>query len=444
MKDEPSRSDSSFILHPFFRRSQAVSAARKRGAVAAVCLCVIGGAGYLSIYPHAAAFYYGRRAEKASAERALAAARADLERVAALLPGSAEKRFALARACRRAGDLEAARQHLEEARRLGWDRQRLNLEDLLLRAQAGMVRQVEAALKQRLAASDSDAKLILEALVLGCLEMQSPGEAYRWAALWLEHDPDDWQAYYWRGVALETGQRQDLAAEDYQQVLERKPGFADARLRLADVLAFKGQFQEALPQYQEYLAQLPGRPKALLGLARCRRALGAGAGARQALDELLAAEPKHAGALLLRGQLEIDADHAEEALRWLRRAQEQAPHDMDANQALAAALRLLGREDEARIYDDRRQQIRKDLKRLEEINKEAIARPQDAALRYEAGTIATRLGQGQAAARWLVSAFLLDPADRKTRQALEDCLRQLGDPQLLEKYRRLLADRPAP
>src|SRR5262249_48223129 len=145
--------------------------------------------------------------------------------------------------------------------------------------------------------------------------------------------------------------------EEYEQVLEHDPGHADAHLRLAELLAFRGRFREARSHYEHALAANPGNPTNLLGLARCRRSLGDGDAARATLDRLLAAHADDPGGVLLRGQLELDGDKLDEALPWLRRARQLAPHDPAANEALAAVLRVLKRPDEAQVYEDRARQI---------------------------------------------------------------------------------------
>ena len=86
--------------------------------------------------------------------------------------------------------------------------------------------------------------------------------------------------------------------------------------------------------------------------------------------------------------------------------------------------------------------IERDLRRLEELTKEILARPDDVALRYEAGSTLVRLGQDGQAARWFVSALLLYPRHQPTRQALAGCIQRLGDPKLADAYRALLGPSP--
>jgi tetratricopeptide (TPR) repeat protein len=158
------------------------------------------------------------------------------------------------------------------------------------------------------------------------------------------------------------------------------------------------------------------------------------------LNRLRAEDGDYPEALLLRGQLELETGHAREALEWLQRAERSLPQDVDTFQALATASRLLGQKEQAQAYESKRQQIERDLRRMEELTKQIIQNPRDAGLRYEAGTILLRLGQEQQAARWLASALLIDPHHQPTKNALAACLPKLGDPKLVERYRRVVGE----
>jgi tetratricopeptide (TPR) repeat protein len=155
------------------------------------------------------------------------------------------------------------------------------------------------------------------------------------------------------------------------------------------------------------------------------------------VEKLLALRPDDARVLLLRGQLDLDAGRAEEALPWLRRARDGAPYEMDTNEALAAACRALNRREEAETYARAAQQVHKDLQRIVDIAKEILSGKNSLALRYEAGTVMRRLGQEQSAVHWFVSAHVLDRDDQPTRRALAECLHkedELTDEDWLEAF----------
>jgi tetratricopeptide (TPR) repeat protein len=417
------------VLHP--------SRVKLQIALVVLCLLLIGGVGWLSVYPQLNAAYQWRQAQRAIDDADFRLAQSHLQRCLEVWPQSGETHFLMARTCRRSGDFAGARTHLQEARRLGWLKELVDLESLLIRAQSGMVRPVEATLRGHLTSGHRDATLIVEALVIGWLECNFLDDAHRLTSRWLEEHPEDWQIRFWHGRVLEAGLRYDLAAEEYRQVLEQKPNYSAAHLRRAEVLLWKGRFADALPHFESYLAIDPQNAAALFGLARCQRVVGSPAEAQATVERLLAIDPEHAKGCQLRGQLALDEGHPEEALVWLQRAEALGPPDLETCPALAATFRQLHRPEDGQAYERRARQIKKDFQRMDELTKEIIAHPQEAALRYEAGTVLLRLGRGEEAARWLASVLLLAPNHLAAKKALVDCLQQLGDPKLAAHYRRI-------
>src|SRR5205085_1570220 len=108
-------------------------------AVVLVCLLAMGVVGYTVIYPQIEAVYHWRQAQRAIDDYDFSRAQAHLRRCLAVWPDSGETQFLMARTCRRAGDLDAARAHLREAKRLHWVEDEVRLESLLMQTQFGAV-----------------------------------------------------------------------------------------------------------------------------------------------------------------------------------------------------------------------------------------------------------------------------------------------------------------
>lgn len=81
--------------------------------------------------------------------------------------------------------------------------------------------------------------------------------------------------------------------------------------------------------------------------ARLLAARGELSAALEALDALLAADPGHVPALLLRGGVLLQAREEEAALRHYERAAELRPRSAEALDGLARCLHLLGRDEQA-------------------------------------------------------------------------------------------------
>jgi tetratricopeptide (TPR) repeat protein len=405
----------------------------------ALCLAALAAAGALGLYPHVTASYRMHEARHALEQNDFVRAGEQLRAALAVREDRAEAHFLLARGSRQAGDADAARRHLERARALGWDGRQVRLEEMLREAQFGMVQPVEEPLRRYPAAAGEE-RLILEALARGCLQMNSTERAYQYTRGWVERYPDDWYGHYWYGRALEQGLRYDLAAEAYQAVLARKPDYLDARLHCGQVLLWRGRHAEALPHFEAVVQRQLANDAALLDLARCQRNLRPPEETRATLGRLLALPGDHPEGWLLQGQLELEAERPAEALPCLERAVRRLPSDADANQAVATALRWLGRGAEAEAYERRKQEIDRDLRRMDELIKASLANPRDVSVRYEAGTTLVRLGQDGQAVRWFVSALLQDPGHQPTKKALAGCIQRLGDPRLAAAYRPILEE----
>ena len=86
--------------------------------------------------------------------------------------------------------------------------------------------------------------------------------------------------------------------------------------------------------------------------------------------------------------------------------------DYLANFSLSQSLKRQGKTADAKIFQDRAEQIKSNLERLNEITSTAISqRPLDPELHRELSKIYKSLGQEENAKRWKMSAERLDPAN---------------------------------
>jgi tetratricopeptide (TPR) repeat protein len=414
-----------------------------RALVGLVAASALAAACYYSIYPQASAWYHWRKAQVAIDAYALASARHHLEYCVQVWPKSAETHFLLGRVNRRLGDFPPARAHLEEAQELHWLRQEVFLEYDLIQAQAGMVRMAEPALRARLAQGHADERLILEALVIGCVDNDFFPDAHRWVSLWREHHPDDWLAVYWSGRVYEAAHQDDLAAAKYEKALELKPDFRVARLRLGEAQMKLSHVDAAREQFLTVLKDDSDNTAALLALARCQRALETPLAERRAtLDRLLALKPDDIDGLLLRAKTEVDADPAA-ALPWLQRAERVDPFNRTVNQEMVLVLHVLHRDNEADIYRRRSSELNETYRVLNEKMGKVINQPQDPDLRYEVGKLLLKVGRREEALRWFINALLLNPSRKDIGKSVIECLHTLGDPKLEALYRDALSASPA-
>jgi tetratricopeptide (TPR) repeat protein len=354
-------------------------------------------------------------------------------------PFHAETQFLLARTCRRAKDLTGWQVHLTRAELLQWPRAQIDLERQLERAQSGELAKVGANLEAALEIPSPDDAVIFEALARGYLENDWVERSLGLANLWLERHPDDWEAYYFRGLALQHKPKPKEAIADLKRALELSGGQPRVQLALADLYAGNDKYQEALPLYESYLQTEPGDTEALYRLANCQFTMSETEAARSTLKKLLANDPKHAMGLYLQGKVERADGSLEKALEWFQRAERLAPHEPFILQNLSVVLQQLNRNEEAERYQKHANEVSQWEGELYRAMMECRNEPDNATPRYQAGVLSLKLGREPEAAMWFQRALWIDPKHQPTHEAMADYFDKHHDPQRAAYHRKKAA-----
>jgi tetratricopeptide (TPR) repeat protein len=418
----------------------------RRALIVLGCIALFGIAGWWAGW-RLWADYQWRQAEKAIEKYDFRAARQHLESYLWVRPKDGAGHFLMARTCRRMQDYLRQEEHLQSCRRLRYDPEALELEELLFQAQSGNLRAAESRMLALLEELHPQEVLILEALVKGLLQTHRLREAHRWASVWFDRHPEDWQALLWRALSSEMARQNASAIIDLRKALEINPTSDEIHLRLADVLFAEGQFSEAAEHYDIFDQLVPETEQAGEGLVRlgqCLRSQGEPVAARAALDRLFARRQDLPGAFLLRAQLDMDEEKFESALVWLRKAEPLAPEDLEIAHTLALVLRRLQHDEEAAKYESKVREVRARFDRLYQVEREILGRPNDLALRVEAGKLLLALRREKEALRWLLSARQQDPNYRPMHAGFAEYYERAGKPAEAAYHRRLAGTREGP
>jgi Tfp pilus assembly protein PilF len=403
----------------------------------ALLLLVIGGAGYAS-YRYLRAERDFQAAEAACGRRDFGQARWLLESYLNDWPDSTRAHFLLARTARRSGLPMMAEHQLETCQRLEGPTERIALERTLLEVQQGGIsRATEARLRQQITQNHPDSLQILEALSGGCLISYRFAAALVYLNEWLQREPGNYQAYLWRSMAHERRLDFGSAADDARKAMTLEPDLLEAKVRLAQVLFLKKDFQESAELFEPLYARQPENPVVALGLARAQINLNQTQAAERILDELVRRYPNDAPVLLERGRLALQVEQAGAAERWLRRAAGHAPYDYQTNYTLFLCLRQLDQTEEARKVEKHLKQLTADSARFRELSERLQQYPYDLSVRCEIARIYLSEGQNREAVRWLRSALKIDPACQPASQLLADYYESSGQPAQAATYRRL-------
>ncbi|MDY7093649.1 MAG: tetratricopeptide repeat protein [Acidobacteriota bacterium] len=246
-----------------------------------------------------------------------------------------------------AGNPEAARQSLEQARRLAPGESRVH--DQLGQAYAALG-ELPAALGAGRKAVELDpasapAWSNLAALLSASGDATAAAEAAR-TALGLE--PDLAEAHNNLGNALFDLGRFAAARNSYQRALELRPEHLDARLNLGLVLGQLGSLSDASEVFEAVLAARPGDPQALVGRGKTHLGAGRLAPALADFRAATAADPGSLEAWELLARSLITAGRLEESNQVLRQAMGALPDDPRLPHLLGRNLADAGRFPEAR------------------------------------------------------------------------------------------------
>ena len=199
-----------------------------------------------------------------------------LTRAVAHAPNSAEANYRLAVALRRSGQLDRVEMPLKTAQKLGWHKDDIERQCLLLIAQNGDIQSVDARLKSIMTrgATDEEAEEIYEALVIGYLKTYRLKDAWDCLAYWGEWQPRAIFPKFWRADIYRRQNRLEQEEREYREILAINPSHTPARCRLAEMCKASNRVSEAVRDYEKCLAAVDVPPEAFIGLAECYRRLG--------------------------------------------------------------------------------------------------------------------------------------------------------------------------
>jgi tetratricopeptide (TPR) repeat protein len=241
-----------------------------------------------------------------------------------------------------------------------------------------------------------------------------------------ELEPDDAKA--WRTLALlhrEDGEFEQ-ALPAYEETLRLDPKQPDVRFELAEALVSMGRYSEA----EQQLASCRGaiaEPDRRALLVHCLQVAGDTAEFRTLLDKSVAEFPNHPGLLTFRARIDLSEGRIAEALEGYSRVLAANPFHAQAFYQRGLAHRRLGKIAEAKRDLARAAELNALTAEMDRLNREAGKNRNDPEIRYQLGRVCVSLGKPELGASWFVAALACDP--RHPGAALE--LKALGRDDLI-------------
>ena len=329
---------------------------------------------------------------------------------------SGERAFLQARYHRRLQEPAAFRRSLTLAANLGYPRDLLAREQVLMLTQQGQLGVNDQEVTDLLADPREDTLEIYLAVVLSCLTNMQKEEARLFLDGWQADYPSDPLPDYYQGLIHQNQREWAAAAERFRQSLSKGlPNAADAHQHLADVLRADHHYRAALDHYLAASDEDAAVPR---GMAACYTALGQIEQAASTYADLLDRFPQDAAALSASGQLENKRGNHLEAISLLNRAVAANPSDMQAWHALGWSLVATGDESQARAAFQTAVRLSEQIQRSEYLRQRIDADPANTSLQLQLARLLQSAGRPEDARIWLGSVLQRDPENAEARKLL--------------------------
>ncbi|AMV23962.1 tetratricopeptide repeat protein [Gemmata sp. SH-PL17] len=377
-----------------------------------------------------------------AAQGALSAERPDeaRERLALCLrvwPRNPEVHLLAARAARLTGDFPGAETHLNRCLELQEGAtEGVQLEFLLMRVQAGDIDTLAPALFRLVDQKHPESPMILDSLARAYIHRLRYKPAYGCLSRWIEARPTSAKPHYWRAWTLERLNNPKAAKLDYARALELDPDLLPARLRVAEMHLEDRMPDDAQPHLEYLQRQAPDDPRVRARLGIYHYLRGNGTRARELMEPALTELPTDAPLLITLANLDIQENQPERAEPRLRAVLRADPADTEALFALAAALRLQGRTQDAADALAEHDRTRAALARINAILKDLTDSPTGTADNdAELGGMFLEIGRENVALYWLERALERDPNNARAHRALAEHYQRKGDRPKAEAHR---------
>jgi len=360
-------------------------------------------------------------ARQALEERDYPLALAALQRAETLDSTNGETAFLLSRIHRHLGNLDELQQWLARARVLGYQPRRIELEELLLQAQNGRMKDAAPHLPRLLTEfSETDGAEICEAYVSGFFANYNFAEGLRLAEVWQQDYPRDPQPFFSLGLYEAHAGSDKKAVDAFRRALELAPRRDDIRRYLAEALVDEEQYEEAERHVRELLRRNPNDTDMATALGHCLLEKGDVTAARQQLQEVLQQDPQGYAPRMMMAQIELKDQQPAAAIDWLEPLVRERPKEYRLRFLYATALQQSGRGEEAGEHLEFVGRAQAALGRARNLMDQAKEDPNDIPSRLEIGQTLLKYDSPDDGASWLRNVLELNPGNAEAHRSLAD------------------------
>jgi tetratricopeptide (TPR) repeat protein len=199
--------------------------------------------------------------------------------------------------------------------------------------------------RQRTETSDVDVNYVLGRCYIDAREYDKARSAF---ATQYGLDPESGAAYALVSHMLLIVELPEVAAENAQKALKLSPNIAMAHFVLGKVYLARGDFKQALKEFEEERIVNPTYPALYQFLGDLYSKMGQRQQAQHALTEALSLDQTSTGPFILMGRLFLEDNDPQTAVSYLQHAEQMDPSNFITHYLLGQAFRQMGRKEDAK------------------------------------------------------------------------------------------------
>jgi tetratricopeptide (TPR) repeat protein len=413
----------------------------RRIAVVAIVLAGLPAAAYFA-YDAYRVIDVSRAARRSFATRQYKIAAKPLARWLALRPRSGEAHYYKAWQAMALNQPEQVVEAINEARKLGFDPALLGCLTAVYQARGERFREAEPVLEQAFWRQFEPRDMVAKELARIYLSSFRFDRAAQVIERWRSLAPDDAQPYVWRNeIASRSESDPAMLILNDRAALERDPNLDKTRLDLAQQLSKARRFDEAAQVYHDYLKRKPNDALALIGLGQDEFQCGDIEGATRFFESALDARPRDRVALKELAMIEMRLGRLEKACERFEVATKIDPFDHEVRSSYAQALKLLGRDNRARVESAEAARLREQNDLMMKYRFNLLEHPNDLDARFQVARWLIESGHPDEGLRWTKEILRSNPSHTPTHRVLANYYRKQGETGLAN-YHQLMSSSP--
>jgi len=327
-------------------------------------------------------------------------------------------------------------QAVDEARRLGFDPERLDVLSAIYHARADRFTEAEPVLERAFLEENEPREMVAKSLARIYLSSYRLDRAAKAIERWRTLAPEDPQPYLWSNeIASRSDVEPAILIQNFRAALERDPDLVKARLGLAQELSRDRRFDEAEQEFLVYLKRNPKDASAFLGLGRNVFQQGDIEKSSGFFESALKVNPRDPEALKELGQIDLRLGRLQKARERLQLLAQIQPFDHEVRYSYAQALKLTGDEELSRVELAAASRLRKEHDQIVQLRYGVLKNPRDLGARFQVAKWMVEHGHEDEGLKWTKEILRANPRHAPTHRVLADYYGKHGEAGLANYHR---------